>query len=303
MSMKTVMLVIGCCVPLVALSACGDDEAPPRNSAFPNISWRIDPDLAQAAVGGQALSDLKAGEIAVTLGKLAKVADTQVSTDLYSSDGTGTIRLPVTCRKSTCSSGVEQRTLDALALALAEYQPVMTHNGVSFSQFRASLSPGDTAWTLVDRVGYTGWLKHSFFALAVKSHFDGDRADGANLSRAVAYSIGEVSDEKLTTGKVVWSGSMIGLPQGPFAAFGDVIQGEATVNVDLSDDTASVAFTNIAKLKDSESVDDMNWSGLTIKDGSFGDATLQGRFYGDNHAEVGGTFERSDYVGSFGAAR
>ena len=304
MSMKTVLLVTGCCVSLVALSACGGgDEGPPRNSAFPNISWRIDPDLAQIATGGQALKDLKSGEIALTLARIAKVADTQVSTGLYSSDGTGTIRVPVTCRQSICTSGVETRTLGALALTLAEYEPVMTVHGVKFSQFRASLSPGDAAWTLVDSVGYTGWLKHSFFALSVRSHFDGDRSDGSNLNHAVGYSVGKASGEKPTSGKAVWSGSMIGMPNGPFAALNDVIQGEATVRVDLKDDTADVSFTKIARIEDSKSVSEMQWSALAIKDGAFGDSTLQGRFYGENHEEVGGVFERSDYLGTFGAAR
>ena len=51
----------------------------------------------------------------------------------------------------------------------------------------------------------------------------------------------------------------------------------------------------------------MAWTGLALTDGGFetgaaGDS-ISGRFYGPDHEEVGGVFERNRIVGAFGAAR
>ena len=51
----------------------------------------------------------------------------------------------------------------------------------------------------------------------------------------------------------------------------------------------------------------MTWENLAVRDGRFGggfdDPTIEGRFYGPNHEEVGGIFQRNRIVGAFGAQR
>ena len=51
----------------------------------------------------------------------------------------------------------------------------------------------------------------------------------------------------------------------------------------------------------------MTWGGLTVTNGTFGTDSegdsIQGQFYGPNHEEVGGIFERDQFVGAFGAGR
>ena len=48
----------------------------------------------------------------------------------------------------------------------------------------------------------------------------------------------------------------------------------------------------------------MQWSGLAIgTDGRFGASDIRATFYGPNHEEVGGVFERNNIVGAFGAKR
>jgi len=52
---------------------------------------------------------------------------------------------------------------------------------------------------------------------------------------------------------------------------------------------------------------DWTWEDLSLTDGAFqsGSSTnrVQGRFYGPNHEEVGGAFERNQVLDAFGAAR
>ena len=50
----------------------------------------------------------------------------------------------------------------------------------------------------------------------------------------------------------------------------------------------------------------MNWTGIAVTGGAFAAAssgTIEGRFYGPDHEEVGGVFERNEILGAFGAAR
>ena len=80
-----------------------------------------------------------------------------------------------------------------------------------------------------------------------------------------------------------------------------------TVLIDI-DDPASpevdVFFTDIKNLNTEADVDDMAWGRLTLIDGAFdaGDE-IKGVFYGTDHAEVGGVFDRDNILGAFGAVR
>ena len=51
----------------------------------------------------------------------------------------------------------------------------------------------------------------------------------------------------------------------------------------------------------------MAWDNLPVRNGAFRAGTdsnsIQGRFYGSRHQEVGGVFERNRISGSFGATR
>jgi hypothetical protein len=51
----------------------------------------------------------------------------------------------------------------------------------------------------------------------------------------------------------------------------------------------------------------MNWQDIPLASGSFqsgsGRNQISGQFYGPNHEEVGGVFERNQVIGAFGAKR
>ena len=49
--------------------------------------------------------------------------------------------------------------------------------------------------------------------------------------------------------------------------------------------------------------DDIRWSGVPMRNGSFQASGLDGRFYGPSHEEAGGVFERGGIVGAFSLNR
>lgn len=68
-----------------------------------------------------------------------------------------------------------------------------------------------------------------------------------------------------------------------------------------------MAFTGIEDLDSGGPRGNMTCSGIPLAGGSFaagpdGDS-IEGRFHGPNHEEVGGIFERDRIVGAFGAKR
>lgn len=90
------------------------------------------------------------------------------------------------------------------------------------------------------------------------------------------------------------------------------IHGEATATVDFVSSDMDLAFSNLVDLNDADRNSTLNgmdwtWENLSLTDGDFksgsGANQVQGRFYGPNHEEVGGTFERNQVLGAFGAAR
>jgi len=90
------------------------------------------------------------------------------------------------------------------------------------------------------------------------------------------------------------------------------IHGEATATVDFVNSDMDLTFSNLVDLNDANrnsALNGMNWTwqNLSLTDGVFrsGSSTnqIKGQFYGPNHEEVGGTFERNQVIGAFGAAR
>ena len=101
---------------------------------------------------------------------------------------------------------------------------------------------------------------------------------------------------------------MVGREVGASEARGDRIAGDAALTVaDFTDPRIAVTFTNIKNLETGRAHDDMAWRSIPLAEGGFaagsaGDS-IKGQFYGPNHEEVGGVFERNQVIGAFGAKR
>ena len=166
-----------------------------------------------------------------------------------------------------------------------------------------------------DILSYEGWMQYSKFGGQINNITNGFAQVGQAYYRdftgqryAVATSIGQLSETNPVDGNATWEGVMIGGRIGETVDFGDPVRGDATLTFDFADADLDVAFTNIQSLRNVEvpaTYPDMTWENLAVRDGRFGggfdEPTIEGRFYGPNHEEVGGIFQRSRIVGAFGA--
>ena len=99
-------------------------------------------------------------------------------------------------------------------------------------------------------------------------------------------------------GTATWRGAMIGESGDKF------LSGESTLVYDFSAATVDVRMSGIRDWNTPQTYPDMVWNGLGVRGGTFTDVrTIRGSFYGPNHEEVGGVFDRGSTTGAFGAKR
>ena len=102
---------------------------------------------------------------------------------------------------------------------------------------------------------------------------------------------------------------MAGIDVSNTSTRGNPVLGNATILFDgrYYRDTVDISFTDILDTKTLDSHYDMHWYDLGVYSGSFAygsdSNSIQGEFYGWNHEEVGGIFERNRISSSFGATR
>lgn len=167
-----------------------------------------------------------------------------------------------------------------------------------------------------DILSYEGWMQYSKFGGQINIITKGivqigqNQRDYTGQRYAVGTSIGQLSGTNPVEGNATWEGVMVGGRIGETADFGDPVRGDATLTYDFANTDLDVAFTNIRSIRDVEvpaTYPNMTWENLPVRNGRFGggfdDPTLEGRFYGPNHEEVGGIFQRNRIVGAFGAQR
>lgn len=153
---------------------------------------------------------------------------------------------------------------------------------------------------------YGGWMKHSFFA--VQSNLYTDPADpNEGYTRVISYAVGNApGTNPAVEGSARWRGLMVGYGVGPTER-GKAFRGDATISVELGESgmQAGVAFTGIVDFETGAMREAMAWDGMTVHNGAFGSDTaaddkISGMFFGPDHEEVGGIFERDGIAGAFG---
>ena len=156
----------------------------------------------------------------------------------------------------------------------------------------------------VSITAYGAWLENSYFATA-QSAFSVLGQPGI-ATGPVSFG---VSTGTAPSGPATWRGAMIGTDVEPGATFGNRVAGAASLTIEaMENPTLDVAFTEVVDIETNASRHDLRWNGLSVSEaGTFqsgsGDDTIEGTFYGPEHAEVGGVFERDSISGAFGAAR
>ena len=163
------------------------------------------------------------------------------------------------------------------------------------------------------------WLDNSFFFV----NFSGGEDPFTGVS-----SGGTPSETNPSIGTATWTGAMAGIDEENEAdTFGNLVTGDASIAVDFNADTVGVSFTGISDLDTGQAHSDIIWGGLELDGGVFSDdisdsgaidlieeggeippgalipGQIFGQFYGPDHEEVGGIFNREQISGAFGAIR
>jgi len=159
-----------------------------------------------------------------------------------------------------------------------------THRGVSLNTYE----------------DYDGWLDYNLFVAG--------RGSALRNSAPLAISIGVATGSNPVLGSATWSGVMAGVDVSDTASYRSRVRGDADLTIaDFTDPKLDVAFTNISDVDAGRRRADMTWDRVPLTDGGFGTGSdgnsIQGKFYGPNHEEVGGVFERDQVIGAFGAKR
>ena len=203
----------------------------------------------------------------------------------------------------------------------ADFEPIMTSNDIAMLQSR-STGRTTSADDPYDFLSYGAWMDHSgFFANAYLY----DLPTGKSQENA-AWTLGTTTGTNPVpqSGQTLtWDGVMVGMAgsqairqlSDPYDERDfDPVQGDATITVSDNGGNlqTSVTFTDIFHLNSSNNtqIQDITWGNSDIASDSNGRFTstqhnLQAAFYGPNHEEVAGTFDKVDgddfMVGAFGA--
>ena len=126
----------------------------------------------------------------------------------------------------------------------------------------------------------------------------------AIVDDTVAVSFGAASGTTPTQiGGGVWTGTLVGIDTWT----GDRIDGEARLDIDdFSRPDIDVALTRITDTQ-GRPRSSLHWEDIPLAHGAFqaanANGSIEGRFYGHDHGEVGGVFERDRLLGAFGGQR
>ena len=220
----------------------------------------------------------------------------------------------VTCSGTSCtyedSDGSEiEVTVDSFSTEDAAARPpgyngqntaVMTHNGITIGQrliaARGTIY-GEAA--LFEFQIYGGWGENNHFAVQRLTTIIGnDRMPEVN-----SYSFGEATGTRPTTGTGRWRGTMVG----SHTQMNYLVQGSANIRInDFNENRLTIlSLFNIKRLDTGADVNNLDWTAVPINmDGTFGkDGEVKGTFYGANHEEIGGTFNKNNIIGAFGGTR
>ena len=217
------------------------------------------------------------------------------------------VRADTFCGATSCSTDVGGLSL---GYTIARLSTITTNETIRVGTPTYGVSMGEVSGR--DAIGlgtisadYTvfgGWLDETFFGTAFarwSGSYEGESANG--LETVIAFSEGTESGTNPVTGSARWEGLMVGVDT---TAPTRAVNGRAALMFDFSDQTLDVSLSNITGPR---TYADISWNGLAVQNGRFSGGvdsnSLSGSFYGQDHEEVGGVFERNQLIGAFGASR
>ena len=238
---------------------------------------------------------------------IARAADRLLTTDIVVPTSSRLIpgeRFVMGCYANECSTDVYGVPI---TVAAADFGVGLGPNDVSQIQTVHGTPTGriegteTEAGVSADYTVYGGWLTDNVFGYSLLTYRAPVEVNG--LQSLYAFSFGNESGSNPITGSATWTGAMVRSHQ---ARPTQAIQGRAEAVYQFADQTLDVSMTQLTR-----GYSDMRWQNINVQGGRFetfegmgsGTDYLWGSFYGTNHEEVGGTFERAGIVGAFGAKR
>ena len=273
-----------------------EPEPPPPMPTFDDVPWPVDPAMARTLMEG---SELDMTPEAIRASVVERHQDSTSGTGRGGTFGEVPGEVPGEFL------GVDFVDLDFNNF---EYQAVMVDydfdTEVPLAQWRGQGQIGDVT---TDVLGYGGWLEHTLFAVMgeVTRGEDGMVAGG----QIDSLVFGSPTATNPTSGSGLWTGVMVGVDVSDTDALGNAIQGEAEITIrDFLNPTVDVGFSNVFDLAAGTSRLDMSWQDIPLTSGEFhlseaNNDWIDGYFYGPNHEEVGGIFNRNLIRGAYGAKR
>ena len=272
--------------------------------------------LLTACSGGdkKVIDVLRGVEISARVGSIVVESDTLIVSDVLSVEGDDEPSLTqYACDGRRCTREAQTGTpLIEPLRALAELSPVDPntnyreigkHRGVDLAQYSVTSTQNGVEWTFAN---YGAWLTHSAFETTIGN---ATRTGGIVLNTAYSVSFGnDTGTNPEGEGEGVWTGVMLGNTRsGSIQA----LRGDATLRFTFATDKLAVQFSNIRNLATDAQYPDIKWPDFDVADGAFeyqspGGRTnghVVGRFYGPEHAEVGGVFTHPSALGAFGAKK
>ena len=181
-----------------------------------------------------------------------------------------------------------------------QQRAVLTKNGITLYEIR-----GGTGGPNARDYG-AAWMDHGGFGVLTKYQ---STVQDTLITRRVALAIGD-STRTRPSSNATWVGVMVGTPARG-SRRDNILQGDVTLTYRSLGQDIDAAFTNIKDLdrNASHSVSQVRFDDVSVgTDGNYIQKTaagnyIQGGFFGPNHAETGGVFEKRGIIGSFGAKK
>lgn len=309
---------------LADMSSSQGTPSPSGTSSLPHIAWLVDPSTARQAINGAVALSLTSDQGLNAINAIAaKSNDIDASRLWYRPEGGNASHGVFDCDIGNChvlqdplahsnppGFGLHDKNGLNLYETAIELQAVMSHHGVSIGQLRATTRQAEVQL-------YGGWMENSTFFVRWMSH--PDYMAGFPLAFGYTHYLRDNlgnpyrdNPQNLSSSGLggTWTGAVVGIRYGGASVEGNVIHGSAAVSItDFTNATMDVSLTGLYDLDAGTGLTNMTWTGLTVSEGGFSsgaadsDNQIQGRFYGENHMEVVGTFDRNSIIGAFGAIR
>ncbi len=336
--MNTIRLIAIAFPVMLLITACGGGGGGGGTAAAPNTSgnpntpgtgsmampetlpgYAVTPATARGHFTGAteptAMNTMSETAIVTEIQRIATAADTFEFSDF----GPTASAVTVNCANKSCTTG-NIDDVGTLTFSLADIddlslvdetdlvgfnsntQAVMVHRGATLIQSQAAGRQSDG--TQLTFQTYGGWVTDSVFGVQLLDVTE----NGTTTSRFASFSFGKASGSRPPgTALVRWNGSMVGVNTNK-----DIIQGDSEITIDFDGpgaggvSIASIHFGNITNIDTGNSLANMLWSSIPVEtDGTFSSTTggdINGVFYGDGSV-AGGTFNRDNIIGAFGAKK